>query len=67
MQDDRPAKGQTIDLCVCLEYWSASNPRYIPYKPDAEEGGPAYMRYLKLFGDKQKSSTAIKIGTHYQG
>lgn len=67
MQDDRPAKGQTLDLAICAEYWAASNPRYIPYKPDAEEGGPAYMRYLKLFGDKQKSSTAIKIGTHYQG
>lgn len=51
----------------CAEYWAASNPTYYPYKPSAEEGGPAYMRYLQLFGDRKTSETPVRIGTSYRG
>lgn len=40
MRDDsndkefRPAGGQQIDVAACLEYWAASNPRWVAPKPN---------------------------------
>ncbi len=65
VKEDRPAPGQKIDLAVCLEYWSASNPRYVPYSLRPEDGGAAYLEWFRNFGRKKTKTTGAQIGPQY--
>jgi len=65
VKEDRPAPGQRLDVAVALEYWAASKPRYVPFKLTAEDGGAAYMNWLKYIRPKQKQGSSSQIGPNY--
>lgn len=65
VKEDRPAPGQKIDLAVAAEYWAASNPRYVPFRLTAEDGGTAYMNWLKYIKPKLKQGNSGQIGPNY--
>lgn len=65
VKDERKAPGQPHDVCDCLEYFVASNPRYIPTPPTREQWPDSYRRYMSRIGTKEESPTPIRIGTHY--
>jgi hypothetical protein len=61
--DERKMPGQPDDCAVCLEYFAASHPRYIPMPAASTGGGPGYKWYMKKFGVKPAQS--VRIGTSY--
>lgn len=64
--DDRPAKGQAIDLAVCSEYHAASNPVYSTPKSRIEDGGPGFVAYMKKFGGRRdRDVSPVRMGAMY--
>lgn len=62
--DDRKARG-AVDLVDALEYWAASNPKYLKLKKTMQEASPAYQRYMKRFGRGSEKRPTIQMGTYY--
>lgn len=65
VREDRPAPGQAIDLAVAAEYWAASKPRYVPYSLTPEDGGAAYVQWIKRFGRKKSQQSGYHLGPNY--
>lgn len=66
IKENRPAPNQRIDLAQCLEYWAASNPKYVPYSLQPEDGGAGYMEWLRTFGRKKRGKdSGTQIGPNY--
>ena len=50
----------------CLEYWAASNPKYVPYALQPSDGGAGYMEWLRTFGRKKREQgRGTQIGPNY--
>jgi len=63
--DDRPARGQQIDLAVCCEYLAASNPVWVEPAENIDDGEEHYKWYMKLFGAKKNKNESVVIGSSY--
>jgi hypothetical protein len=62
VNDERKVRGQW-DSLDCLEYFAASNPRYVPQTITTQDGSPAYQRYMKKFGNKT-ARPVVTFGVH---
>lgn len=60
--DERKAKG-AYDIVDALEYFAASNPRYVPQTISTQDGSLAYQRYMKKFGNKT-ARPVVTFGVH---
>lgn len=61
----KPAKNQTIDLAVCLEYWSSRNPEWHSQPTGSAQLSSAHMLYMSLqkkHGPKGKPSDSVLLG-----
>jgi hypothetical protein len=61
----KPAKGQKLDLAVCLEYWASRNPEWIPPrigKRRSSEMQSLYERLRKTYDKKKKEDGSLVLG-----
>ena len=62
--DERKVAGQASDAVDALEYFAATNPKYVFIQPQITDGSRGYQWYMKKFGGP-KPQTSVQIGTRY--